>query len=425
MAVTIPDPLMYVESLYEVPDELKTELMTQATESAYRSVGMGSSTASWATFLTRIDKYGKAVVQLNREYRGMTFISRPRLNFVSRSLKQDRQMAMLNTYDNRGFPFAIRCLLDTQFAQSTAAIGPAMYCPFYNEQSAFNIPLSNALIGMTGWPDPALDFETSESGYFAEDQTIVRGMEDGRRTYDLQLTFRDFQGGFIMGMLFYWLRAMGLLAMGRMVPYTSYIDQWRLCYTVGIWRFVLDPSKNFIMKWAKATGCFPVSIPLGDCFNFSATDEYIPTSREFTVNFKANNVRYMDPLDLEAFVMLSAKYQNDAGVANSYKQIANTDIYKAAMGTTLSSDNTIVPDGATYNFTGLPTIDLKNGGLKLMYVAPKTELEDPVATTMQQIIDKANQTVADKITAANQVFSAAKSQSTSTLNTDSASTTYI
>ena len=424
MSVTI-DPLQYTEALYDVPDELKQELLSAATESAYRSTGRGSNTASWATFLTRFDKYGQAAVQLNREYRGMTFITRPRLNFTSRSLSQDRQMKMLDTYDYRGFPFAIRCLLDTAFAQTNQAIGPAEFCPFFNGQSAFNIPLSNALIAMSGWPDPALDFETSESGYFSEDQTIVRGMEDGRRTYDLQLTFRDFQGGFIMAMLFYWLRAMGLLAQGRMIPYTSYIDQWKLCYTVGIYRFVLDPSKNFIQKWAKATGCFPISIPLGDCFNFGATDEYIPTSREFTVNFKANNVRYMDPIDLEAFVMLSSKYFSDSGVANTEANIKNTDIYKAAMGETLSDDNQIVPAGAEYNFAGMPTIDLKNGGMKLMYVAPKTELIDPTATIMQQILDSADSIVMNKITAANSTFSAAKQNYKSNLNDNAVASIFI
>ena len=66
MSVTI-DPLQYTEALYDVPDELKQELLAAATESAYRSTGRGSNTASWATFLTRFDKYGQAAVQLNRE----------------------------------------------------------------------------------------------------------------------------------------------------------------------------------------------------------------------------------------------------------------------------------------------------------------------------------------------------------------------
>ena len=307
-------------------------------------------------------------------------------------------MSMLNTLDPSGFPFALRCWLDSKFAQSTAAAGPALYCPYFNSESAFNIPLGNALIGLTGWPDPTLDVETSNGGYFSEDQTIVRGSDWGRRTYDFTLTFRDFQGGFVMGMLYYWLRQMGLLAQGATTPYTEYIDQWRLCYTCSIYRFVLDPTKRFIYKWAKATGCFPYSIPLGDTFNYGVGDEYIPTSREFSVQFKVNHISYMDPIILEQFVTLSSRY-------------AGSDIIEAANGQALSADNQIVPFGAQYNFIGQPSINLSDGNLKFLWIANKDELTDPTQTVIQQIDNDVNTYLTQKITTANAAYSAAHAQS--------------
>lgn len=401
------DPLQYNGSLYDVPDDLRQELLDAATESSFRNSASGSALKTWAMFLTRFDKFGKSPFQINREYRGMTFITRPKLNFTSRSLAQDTQMQMLNTYDPDGFPFAIRCTLDTNFSKLPSVLTLANDCQFFNAASAFNIPLSNALVGMTGWPDVTLDVETSNGGYFSEDQTIVRGTDWGRRTYDFSLTFRDFQGGFVMGMLYYWIRAMGLLATGVMTPYTEDIDQFRLCYTCSIYRFVLDPSKQYILKWAKATGCFPFSTPIGDIFNFSSGDEYIPTSREFTIPFKVNHVSYMDPMILENFVTLTSRY-------------GGTDLMNAALGKTLSTDNQLVPQTAEYNFCGLPSIDLLSGQKKLIYVAPKTMLTDPTATVISQIETDATNYINNNITTANSSFSAASSQA-STITSDGSS----
>lgn len=396
---TLADPLTYNGSLYDVPDDLQTEMLDAVTESAYRGAAMGSATKTWSTFLTRIDKFGKSPFQINREYRGMTFITRPKLNFTDRSLAQDRQMQMLNSYDGDSFAFAIRCLLDTKFARSDQGAAIANSAQFFNDMSAFNIPLGNALVGMTGWPDPSLDVETTAGGYFSEDQTTVRGTDWGRRTYDFTLTFRDFQGGFVMATIYYWLRAMGLLSLGGMTPYVEDIDQFRLCYTVSIYRFILDPSKRFITKWAKATGCFPVSLPLGEVFNFNSGDEFIPTSREFSVNFKVNHVEYMDPIILENFVTLSSRY-------------GGKDLINAAIGKPLSEDNVIVPYDGAYNYAGLPTIDLVNGGKKLLYVASKDQLVDPTETVIRQIDNNVTDYINKNILASNATYSAAKSQAT-------------
>lgn len=343
------------------------KILKAVKDSVHFGSGKGDSSSVVETLLSRHDRFGSSPVQINSELVGLTFFTKPRLNLSTTSLRQDPQLAMMDTLDPLSLMFSLRCNLDTVFMKSRVAAEIAEISPWVNPQSPFNIPLGNTIIGMSGWPDFNLEYETSEAGYFAEDMTLARGSDRGRRTYDISCTFRDIQGGYIMAYFFYWLHAMALQMEGITVAYPDDRAANRLNYTVSIYRFILDPSMKTITKWAKATGCYPVSLPIGEVFNFNPGDSHIPTSQQFTINFKANNVTYMDPRHLTAFNTLVKRYA------------------EKGFGTP-SSSRIKAPVEASANFSGLPFIDTYNGTNEMFWMVEKDEIVDNGKKTLESLI---------------------------------------
>lgn len=344
----------------------RDKLLAAVNESLFINSGRGSYDFRTQTILSEHDRFRSSPIQINSEMVGLTFITKPRLNLTTSSLRQDPHLAMLDTLDPLSLMFAIRCNLDTVFMRSGAGRTPAANSPWVNDKSPFNIPLGNMLVGMSGWPDYNLEYETTESGYFAEDMTLARGSDRGRRTYDIVCTFRDIQGGYLMAYLFYWIHAMALQMEGSIVAYPDDREANRLNYTCSIYRFVMDPSMTTILKWAKATGCYPVSLPIGDVFNFGPEDSFIHTSQQFSVPFKVNNVTYMDPRHLQAFNILMQRY-----AGSNFGREGSRVVTKAE---------------ANLNFKGLPFIELIKGTNELMFLATKEELVDRSQSVVNEIL---------------------------------------
>jgi len=351
--------------VYRLDDSTYDDLMNSVTESLAIGSGRGSNQYVTQTLLSKHDRFGQCAVQINAEMVGLTFFTKPRLNMSTQSIRQDPTLAMLDTLDPLSWMFSLRCNLDTQFAARKDIASIASSCPWFNDTTPFNVPMSNLLVGVSGWPDFNVEYETTQSGYYSEDMTLVRGSDWGRRTYDLSCTFRDIQGGYLMAYFYYWLIAMTLQMDGTIVAYGEDRDANRLNYTISIYRFVMDPSMRTITKWAKATGCFPVSIPIGDVFNFGPGDSFIHTSQQFTIPFKANNIRYMDPRHLAAFNTLVKRYAGD-NVADGDNRVKTSVT-------------------AAHNFAGVPWIDLTTGSNELMFLAEPEELIDPTQEAISRI----------------------------------------
>ena len=345
-----------------VSDDLRANLMRAIRENMAVHAGRGSAAYVTEGILSKTDRFGCAPIQLNSDMVGLTFFTRPRLNMSTISLRQDPTLAMLATLDPQSFMFSIRCNLDSKWARSPVASSAAAQSPFFSDESAFNIPMGNLLQSISGYPDFTLEYETTESGYFSEDMTMVRGSDWGRRTYNLSCTFRDIQGGYLMAYFYYWLYAMALQMSGNIVPYPDDRAANRLNYTCSIYRFVLSPDLTTIVKWSKATGCFPTSLPIGDVFNFGVGDTYVHASQQFTIPFIANNVRYMDPRHLQAFNTLVTRYTSDMG---SRQQLSLK---------------------ASDNFKGVPYIDLVGGQNKIHFMGRSDEIGDPTVTALANAV---------------------------------------
>lgn len=355
-----------------VSDSLYEQLLAAATKSAFKGSGWGSFNATWQTVMTRYDRFGINPIPPNHEVAGLTFITRPKLNLSGTSLKQDRILGMFNTVDPDSFMFAIRAMLDTKWSRSPNIAGLARVSPFMASDSPFIIPLTNSLMSISGFPDFILDTETTSGGFYGEDQAFVRGSEMNMKAIDIELTFRDIQGGIIAAIFILWTRYMALVARGNVVAYPEDIVDRRINYSCSIYRFVLDPSMRFITKWAKCTGCFPQSFPIGNFFNIGEREHYLHASEQFSIPFKVNNFEAMDPMILREFNKVTLAFCPD---------LLSTSTTNAGV-----LERIPAPPSAENNFQGIPYINTGISGCnELMWLCNPDELEDPTAALIKQI----------------------------------------
>jgi len=318
-----------------------------------------------------IDSVRNTMYMPEMEGHGFTFITRPKLNLSPMSIRSDRILSMLNTLDPDTVGYAIRAMLDTKLTNlcniSTKASS------FLNEANPFIPILSNRLVSLNGWPDPTIDIETTEGGFFSESITYPKGSDMLARNYDISATFSDVQGSIVYMLMTMWTRWIMLATRGLVTAYMEDIEARRMCFTSSIYRFVMDPSNRYITKWAKATGCFPRSVPSGAYFNYDANASNVDVSMNLSIPFTVSGkIEYMDPIILREFNMLiekktGAAWSNKAGTSTLSGGIAT---FKPALNY----------DRLMTNFRCLPYIDLSYGSNELQW------LYDPNDTTVSSIM---------------------------------------
>lgn len=339
---------------------------------SFKSAGLGPTTATVSNFLSRLDRHGTALLPANTLNYGYTFITRPRLNMTEGNLRQYPVLSSLLNTDPNSVSFMIRMLLDTRLHRNkrinygggatavksykdneAATLSDiAKTSPLLDIENPFFTPLCNGLKGISGWPDFNLAEETTEGDFHSGDFTFIKGSDYNNKTQELSLEFKDVQGSIILATFYYWCLYMALQAKGVVMAYGDDIYLQRLNYTVSIYRFITDPSRKHIVWWAKATGCFPKSVPIGALFNVNQNEVSISSAHEFSVPFVANDIKYNDPGIILDFNTLVSSYCPDMAEikeGNSYvDNPARVTIPTNSVTGTISS---------SYNFMGLPYIN--------------------------------------------------------------------
>ena len=155
-----------------------------------------------------------------------------------------------------------------------------------------------------------------------------------------------------------------------MFPYAEDIDMRRLCYTCSIYRFLLDPSKQVIVGWAKATGCFPKSVPLGALFNINSGEIHVTSAQRFSIPFTANKIEYNSPLILTDFNTITKRFHPNI----------------------LEGMQAPIND-VSYNFIGRPFILTRNGAHRLVWYFdgvehPREDVTYVVSEAKKKLINK-------------------------------------
>jgi len=293
----------FSKSFTDISAETKgVDLLKQVGKSLYSNVGGGKYTA-FHDCIYGIDHTRNTIYMPEYENHGISFFTRPKLNLTSSSLRTDRTLSLLDTLDTSSIAFAIRAQLDTNLTKYYKLSTDKS--PFFNRENPFIPMLSNRLLTLNGWPDWMLDVETSEGGFFSESITYPKGHDQLTRNYDLQASFADIQGSVVLILFTMWFQYIHLVTRGTVMAYMEDIESRRMGFTSSIYRFVMDPSNRYILKWGKATGCYPRSVPLGAYFNFDSNAGHVESSMNLSIPFTvAGRVEYYDPIILKEFNML-------------------------------------------------------------------------------------------------------------------------
>lgn len=348
--------------------DLDKNLLDRINNLAFLSSGLGGYANQIQTFLTCLDRYQHNILPVNSEYSGFTFITRPRLCLRSSNLRTNRRMVPLDTRAPNSMAFMIRALLDTNLGTNDAEMTQLLQnSPMFDFRNPFLIPCCNALTHVGGFPDPMVQTATTEGGFYSEDQTYAIGSDDLNRTYNFQLGFKDIQHGPIAALFYYWLEYMRCVTRGLMAAYADDIDQQRMNYTVSIYRFNLDPSKHYITKYSKATGCFPTSLPLGAMMNKNNQEHFVNAATEFSIPFVANKVEYQDYAILLDFNALVRRYCPSINLVRGIDSATGMQASATKESSQTDYECSVLPHSPLENFRGLPYITTDKFGIRLEF----------------------------------------------------------
>jgi len=204
-------------------------------------------------------------------------------------------------------------------------IGPIQLFEFKNgiesdnsfKNNAFTpfIPiLSNTCTSSSGGQDLSLETEETEGDLHGNKLQYAKGAESSFAPGEITLEFNDVWGSPVMHLMNLWVHYIHYLTKGHVITWEKYIQYRILDYTCSIYIFETDRDNSTILRWAKYTGCFPKSVPLGNIQHNMETD--VEHLRKLSIPFAYNRYEPMKPAALMDFNFLMNKFIFDSKESN-------------------------------------------------------------------------------------------------------------
>lgn len=293
-----------------------SQRIRESLDNLLSTTAMGSvSSAISDTFYGLNHRQQPNSIPINKDYFGLTFFTRPRMNMTTANLRQVRQFAPLLTNNNASIPRAIRAYLDTDSRKNGHS------SPVIDDNQAFIPILTNQLISMAGWPDLRLPTHTADPGLYQETFSLADGITFNYERFDLTANFRNIQGDPITTLFLYWCHYASLVFQGILVPYPEEIIDNRIDYQTRIYRLILDPSRKFVQKIAACGAAFPIDVPIGAAFNFESDQPINRANDQIRVTFNCIGAMYQDDILIDEFNRTVAMHNSNMdGDENFRKQ---------------------------------------------------------------------------------------------------------
>lgn len=268
----------------------------RVTEDVFQVLPVGSlTTAIGDSFYGINHRQQPGSISINKDFYGLTFFTRPRLNLTTANIRAVRELTPLLSGESTSIQRIIRSLLDPELIRRNDN-GSDGRTPFVDHQQAFIPILTNNLISMSGWPDVTAPTFTSQQGTYKEEFSIIDGLTKNYSTYDITANFRNIPGDPITALFYYWITYASNVYQGTIVPYSDMIINNEVDYNTRIYRLVLDSSKRRVQKIAACGAAFPWSTPLGAAFNFESDRPVNNSNDQITINFRCMGAMYQDDI---------------------------------------------------------------------------------------------------------------------------------
>src|SRR5206468_1868062 len=134
------------------------------------------------------------------------------------NLRVMRKLAPLLSQRDDSLQRIIRCWLDPVGNKNGDFTSP-----YVDDRMPFIPLLSNLLISLPGWPDPAMPYSTSHTGVRQEQFALADGTEEILRLVDLTANFRNVSGDPITPLFETWLTYMRGVYFADLLPHPDAI----------------------------------------------------------------------------------------------------------------------------------------------------------------------------------------------------------
>lgn len=226
--------------------------------------------------------------QKHIEHQGLTFFTRPDLNFSYYNLANHRKMSLLLDNSPNSLYSAIRTLLDPR----------GNHTSFVDNKQAFIPIMTNTLTALSAPPDFALDTFVSDEGLNKQNYSMVDGGGYNQSAFNFEATFKNLRGNPITMMMVFWTLYPLLLrrTQNGMVKYPQNIVANRIDYQSRVFRLKLDVAQQYVVGIGSYNVCYPLSPAYSELLAFNESSPFTENLDEVTIPFAAVGFDYMDPV---------------------------------------------------------------------------------------------------------------------------------
>lgn len=237
-----------------------------------------------------------STVPSNKDSYGLTFFVRPQLNLQGDNIRNLRHFYPLLNRVETSIQRFVRCTLDPRLMYQSSTLPDKLNCPIVDPLQCFIPVMTNNLKFISGWPDITVDTFSTKEGLYKEVYTQVDGTSEIYSEFDIDATFRNTRGDPILYLMYIWTKYHSKVFEGTLVPYPDAIINNRIDYMTRIYRLVLDQHKKIVTKIAATGVSFPVSVPMGQYFDYSSETVYSDQTKDLVIRFKSLGAQYQDDI---------------------------------------------------------------------------------------------------------------------------------
>jgi hypothetical protein len=268
----------------------------------FQTTAMGSFERAIGRNLYGIDHSQiPSMVPYNRDIAGLTFFVRPQLNLQADNIRNSRLLYPLLTTDMTTIQAYVRCMLDPRLQYGYSTFVEKLNCPIVDPLQAFIPILTNDIVSISGGQDLVAPTFTSKEGLYQQAYSQVDGTVRNYTVYDIDATFRNTKGDPIFYLFYIWLHYASLVFEGRLVPYPDFLVENEIDYNTRIYRITLDPYRSKVRKIMVASVAFPISVPIGEFFDYNSDKPYNEQTKDITIRFKCMGYEAMDAILISEF----------------------------------------------------------------------------------------------------------------------------
>lgn len=188
--------------------------------------------------------------------------------------------------------------------------------------------LSNTCLSCSGFKDFNLESFMYDSDYHGASINVATGQDDVYGPGEITCEFEDVYGGPVSILFLIWIEYISKVSRGKLTASKRNILNLVLDYTTSIYVFNTGRDMSTIKYWAKLTGAYPVTFPIGQFIQFSR-EPNLENAKNLSITFKYNRYEPMEIAAMADFNYLSIQEFSRRPEANYEEMFKDSDKWKA------------------------------------------------------------------------------------------------